>query len=60
MIVQRSANGTPLHRYTNSDAKDAGDYLVRYTGINIRDSGRILIFGFDLNDNSLVYTADPI
>ena len=60
VIVQRPADGMPRQVYTNSDTTDAGNYLVRYTGINICDSGRILIFGFYLNDNSVVYTADPI
>ncbi len=43
--------------FINSDVTDSGDYLLRFSDINIREDDRIYFGAFDVHDRNLVFQA---
>lgn len=53
----RTADGTIRIVAANSRPLPAGEYIVRFSDVNIRDDGTVYFLAFDVNDRALVLRA---
>jgi hypothetical protein len=59
IIAIPSASG-PKVVYLNSAPTDDGDYLLRFSDVNIREDSRVYFLGYDPSDRALIYQASPL
>ena len=59
ILVFRGANGTVKIVCGNNQQLPTGDYIARFSDINLRDDGSIEFLAFDVYDHALVFRATP-
>jgi len=60
LLGYRAPDGTIRFVAANNQQLETGDYIVRFSDINIRDDGTVYFLAFDVNDRAIVFQANPL
>ena len=59
VLLFRGTDGSLKIVAANVQQLSTGDYLARFSDINLRDDGTVYFLAFDVNDRALVFRAGP-
>ena len=60
ILLFRGADGKVKIICANNQQLPTGDYIARFSDVNLRDDGTVYFLAFDVSDRALVFAASPL